>query len=255
MPLLLRGALAWMAGTAAGLAGVPAAVPSIIGAMAALAAIARGRGLVNAALTMIALAGLQLGADLARADARCLESAARAKEWTVRVLAPATPGSFVRAELVAPGCVVRLAIAVRSGTAASGSVVHVARAEPSLGDRGLLLRDARLTLVRAPGPLARWRNHVARTLDRRFGSDAPMVRALLIADSRGLDPDLRDRYADAGLVHILSISGLHVAIVGGALLLLFESLRLSRTAAGAAAVAVTFIYVVAIGAPPPAARS
>ena len=255
MPLLLRGALAWMAGTAAGLAGLPVAVPSIVGATAAVAAIARGRGRMVAALTMMALAGLQLGADLAQADARCLESAARATAWTARVLAPAATGSFVRAELLAPGCVVRLAIAVRSGKAESGSVVHVTGAEPSVSDRGLLLRDARLTLVRAPGPLARWRNHVARTLDHRFGSDAPMVRALLIADSRGLDPDLRDRYADAGLVHILSISGLHVAIVGGALLLLFESLRLSRTAAGAAAVAVTFIYVVAIGAPPPAARS
>ena len=103
--------------------------------------------------------------------------------------------------------------------------------------------------------LDRWRNRVGAKLDRLFGTDAAIVRALLIADSKGLSPELRARYADAGLVHILSISGLHVAIVGGALLLLFESLRLSPLIARLAAVLVTVLYVLAIGAPPPAARS
>ena len=82
-----------------------------------------------------------------------------------------------------------------------------------------------------------------------------MARALLIADTRGLAAEIRERYADAGLVHILSISGLHVAIVGGALLMFFQALRLSPASAGCAALAVTALYVLAIGAPPPAARS
>src|SRR5690606_22907512 len=128
-------------------------------------------------------------------------------------------------EIRGPGCRVRVALAVRRGRAEAGSVVRVTRAEPTDGERGLLLRDASVQQLRAPGALARWRTQVGRTLDRRFGSDAGIVRALLIADSRGLSPAIRERYADAGLVHILSISGLHVGIVGGALLLLFDALR------------------------------
>lgn len=259
MPLLLRGALAWVAGSALGLSGVSVGALSLVGAGVALSLMLRGgeRGVVPAALALILVTGAQLGADLGRADRRCLAAAARATSWEARLLAPAAPGSFVRASLLhgERGCVVHAAIAVRSGSAEYGSRVTVMRAEPSVGERGLLLREARLVRREGPGPLGQWRNRVARTLDARFGDDAGIVRALLIADSRGLSPELRERYADAGLVHILSISGLHVAIVGGALLLLFQSLRLPMNAAGFAAVGTTVLYVLAIGAPPPAARS
>lgn len=256
MPHALRGAIAWVLGTAAGLAGLPPGLLSVAAAgSAGWLVVVRGQRAATAALLLLAVAGLQLGADLARADQRCLDEATHGTSWTARVRTPVDPGSFVLGTLVLDDCRVHVAIAVRSGRAAAGSVVAITRAEASAGDRGLLLREARVSLVEAPGPLDRWRNHVGRTLDERFGRDAPIVRALLIADSRGLSPELRDRYADAGLVHILSISGLHVAIVGGALLLLFTSLRLGTTAAGIAAVAVTVVYVLAIGAPPPAARS
>jgi competence protein ComEC len=210
---------------------------------------------VRAALALLFASAVQVGASIRVADARCLLEASRATEWRVRLLAHAEPGSFVRGTLITPGCEVRVALAVRSGKADAGSRVRVRRAEPSAGDRGLLLREARFEMEAPPGPLDRWRNRVGRTLGARFGDDAPVVRALLIADSEGIDPALRETFADAGLVHILSISGLHVAIVGGALLLLFQSLRLPGASARFAAVGVTVLYVLAIGAPPPAARS
>lgn len=92
-------------------------------------------------------------------------------------------------------------------------------------------------------------------IDTLFGTDAPLVRALLIADMSAIAPDTRDRFAAAGLVHVLSISGLHVAIIAGAVLLAFEALRVPRSRARWAAFGVTAIYVAAIGAPPPALRS
>ena len=82
-----------------------------------------------------------------------------------------------------------------------------------------------------------------------------MVRALVIADMSAIAPETRDRFAAAGLVHVLSISGLHVAIIAGAVLLTFEALRVRRPRARWAALAVTALYVAAIGAPPPALRS
>lgn len=105
------------------------------------------------------------------------------------------------------------------------------------------------------GALARWRQATALRLDTLFASDAPLARALLIADMRTVPVELRDRFAASGLVHVLSISGLHVAIVAGAVLLLFDALRFGRLRARWAACAVTIWYVLAIGAPPPAVRS
>src|SRR5882724_3354781 len=54
--------------------------------------------------------------------------------------------------------------------------------------------------------LGRWRTHAGESIDDLFGDDAPVVRALLIADTHQLPADVRDRYSRAGLVHVLSIS-------------------------------------------------
>jgi competence protein ComEC len=66
---------------------------------------------------------------------------------------------------------------------------------------------------------------------------------------------MRDRYAAAGLVHMLSISGLHVAVIAGAMELLFQVARLSPRAALLSAFASTALYVAVIGAPAPAVRA
>ena len=105
------------------------------------------------------------------------------------------------------------------------------------------------------GSLEAWRLRAGARIDTLFGADAPLVRALLIADMRAIPPDMRDRFAAAGLVHILSISGLHVAIIAGAVLLAFKAVRVPRARARWAALGVTAAYVAAIGAPPPAVRS
>jgi competence protein ComEC len=263
MPLLFLGVVAWALGTAFGLSG--AAVSGLLLAVAlaavvALAGAVRGRAAHgawegHAALALLFGAALLLGDDLRRADLRCADAARHARSWEVQLRAAAASGSFVPGEIRGDGCRVRVALAVRSGSAEAGAVVRVVRAEPSDGLRGLLLRDATLRRIRPAGPLDRWRARVGRTLDARFGDDAAVVRALLIADTRGLTPEIRERYADAGLVHVLSISGLHVGIVGGALLLVFEALRWPMAAGRVAAVLLTLVYVLAIGAPPAAARS
>ena len=100
---------------------------------------------------------------------------------------------------------------------------------------------------------ARWR--AARAIDQTFADDAPLARALLIADQREIPTEMRDRYAAAGIIHMLSISGLHVAVIAAAVELLFQVARLSRRASLLGAFAITAVYVAVIGAPPPAVRS
>jgi competence protein ComEC len=104
-------------------------------------------------------------------------------------------------------------------------------------------------------PLTVQRERAARLIERDFGSDAPIVKALLIADTKELPLELRDRFASAGLVHILSISGLHVAIIAEAVALLLGALRAGPRLAPALTVCVIAGYVAMIGAPPPAVRS
>jgi competence protein ComEC len=105
------------------------------------------------------------------------------------------------------------------------------------------------------GVLDRAQQRASRSIDRLFGKDAPMARALLIADQHRIPPEMRDRYAKAGMVHMLSISGLHVAIVAGAVVMLLQALGLRRNAASIGSVVLTIVYVAIIGAPPPAVRS
>jgi competence protein ComEC len=103
--------------------------------------------------------------------------------------------------------------------------------------------------------LTRMRANAGRSIDRTFGDDAPIARALLIADQRQIPTEMRDRYAAAGLIHMLSISGLHVAVIAAAMELLFQIARMPRRAALLAAFVATGAYVAVIGAPPPALRS
>jgi competence protein ComEC len=247
MPLIFLAGCVWVLGTALGLA------LSFGAGLALLCALAWSAN--RMALALLLCAAFSLGLELRERDARCLSAAREATSWELRLLADAAPGAFAMATMHEGGCRIRVALAVRAGSAPAGSLVRVTGAEPVLGERGLMLRDGRVVQVRGPSLLSRWRNHVAAGIDRRFGDDAGLARALLIADTHGLSPELRERYTDAGLVHILSISGLHVGIIGGALLLAVEALRLPALGGRVAAMALVLCYVLAIGAPAAAMRS
>ena len=132
----------------------------------------------------------------------------------------------------------------------SGALVALASARPHpSGAREPDRED------RPHGFLDNLQRRASRSVDRVFGADAPMARALLIADQHRIPPEMRDRYARAGMIHMLSISGLHVAIVAGAVLLILQSARVPRRTASVIGVALTAFYVAVIGAPPPAVRS
>lgn len=82
----------------------------------------------------------------------------------------------------------------------------------------------------------------------------PVARALVLAERDDLPGALRTRFAEAGLAHLLAISGLHIGLIGAAINLLLRSFAgPGRAAAGAAAVVAA--YVMMIGAPPSAVRA
>ena len=122
-------------------------------------------------------------------------------------------------------------------------------------EHGILVARRFLPGPAGPGPAERLRNWVAATVRRLYGERAALVEALILNRRSGLPAELRDRYARAGLVHILSISGFHVGVIIGWVLLAGRLAGLPSRRAQSLAVALALGYVVFLGWPPPAARA
>jgi competence protein ComEC len=122
-------------------------------------------------------------------------------------------------------------------------------------DRGILVaRRARL-LDGAPRGRGALRDRIAARSARLFGTRAPLVDALVIARTAELDPTVRERYARAGLAHILSISGLHVGFIAVWLGLLLRAIGLGPRARFGAATTCIAAYCWLLGLPAPATRA
>jgi competence protein ComEC len=258
MPLVAIALLSYGAGLLAGLAGT-LGTAALLAAGAALAAVAR-RSFALASMALLIAAGGGIGRAVERHDHGCAVTIAARNEWTVEPLLPIAPGESGDVIIHAGRCHARAWASVVTGRADAGQWV-AARGVPRLGPRGLALGAVRLSPVGsgrndpAPSLLARWRATATRTVERAFGSDAPLAKALLVADTRSLSPAVRDEFAAAGLVHMLSISGLHVGLIALAVTVALGSVGLPRTRAAWGSVALTTLYVAVIGAPAPAVRA
>ena len=178
--------------------------------------------------------------------------------------------------LVGPGAAVRLkAMLGPPPEPASPGAYDFARDAffQSVGGVGFALSDPMVVAgPRAPRGLAlamdvnsaRW------SLARRMIEDmGPRTGGVAVAMTTGheawLDADEVSDMRDAGLSHILSISGVHMAIVGGFVFLLarvimaawpWAALRApGKKIAAAAGLTAVAVYLVVSGAPPPAVRS
>jgi competence protein ComEC len=106
-----------------------------------------------------------------------------------------------------------------------------------------------------PSVSARLRTTVSRTSQTLYGGRAPMVDALILGRRSGLNRALQDRFAQSGLVHLLSISGFHVGVITAWIFLLCRSLGVGRIRALLFAAAVSVAYVAFLGWPAPAVRA
>ena len=63
--------------------------------------------------------------------------------------------------------------------------------------------------------LYRWRSRIVSVYNRYLGADqAGVLGTMLLGDKSSLDREVKELYQAAGISHILSISGMHVALVG-----------------------------------------
>jgi competence protein ComEC len=110
------------------------------------------------------------------------------------------------------------------------------------------------------------RRRIALAIDASVSAGpAGVIRALVIGDRSGLSKSLRADYARAGVGHILSISGLHLAVVAGAVFAVLRLLAaqseivlargLAPRLAALGALPVTLAYGVLAGARAPTLRA
>jgi competence protein ComEC len=255
MPLVAWCALAYAGGLLAGytIGERSALLVAAMLAFVVLALLRLHRGWLGGAVAIAAGGVLVATADAAHERA-CDRTLSARRRWELRVEAAVAEGDVARGSISAVGCGRRATVFVVQGHGSPGELLELAgRAES--GDRAIVVQDGVVRSLGRDALLPRLRAATGSRIDRVFSVDAPLVRALVIADMSAIDASQRDRYADAGLVHMLSVSGLHVGIIALALELLGAALRLPRAPTRVAALGILVVYVAAIGAPPPAVRA
>ena len=114
------------------------------------------------------------------------------------------------------------------------------------------LRKARVLAVSAPTDLPASvlydvKRQISALIDRQFSAEnAPVVRALLLGEKGLLEEETKELYQGAGVLHILSISGLHMSLLGMGFFSLLGKMpgkiRLPLSVRAAASVIVLFLY-------------
>ncbi|MDP3773175.1 MAG: ComEC/Rec2 family competence protein [Gemmatimonadales bacterium] len=284
MPAIVLVALGFVAGDVAGLAFSWAAwaLAPVLAAGSALA----WRRLPKPAVWFAAAAagGVWGGAARVRAEADCrvrwrdgarlalivepLDLPEAGRPTPFRVMEPASCGGQIA--IIMPGAAARADVPAGRRAGAPGyetalAVVGRWQRDRNRGPMFLPTRPERAgrLLAESVRPVAlplslrpRLRLGAERRLALLFGRErGKLAAALTVTASNDLPVDLRQRYARAGLAHLLSISGFHVGILAAVLVLL---LRAARVPPAPALVAGTFLvagYVWMLGYPAPAVRS
>ncbi len=96
---------------------------------------------------------------------------------------------------------------------------------------------------------------LAKRLEAVCGEDAGLMRALLLGDKTGLSADLKSLYRDGGILHVLSVSGLHISFWGAGLYMLFRKMLLPLVLAASAAGTFLVLYCIMTGMSPSAFRA
>lgn len=256
----VRFVIAYGAGLATGLAhfGDPLGVAVILLVLGA-AAWKRGLALVPIAVLVGRLSAS--AAWLAEAD-RCVSLLPGQRiEISVRLLEPADiAGGLVSVRPMIP-CRGTVSASWPAGSPMSaGSTAQVfARwiTRPGVVGRsdGLLVVTGVSLLVEDPTAAERLRSWISATTRRLYGDRAALVDALILNRRSAMDPQLRDRYVQSGLIHILSISGFHVGLIVAWVFMLCRVLRASRERAIVIAACTGCLYVAFLGWPAPATRA
>ena len=242
----------------------------VVAPLLVAAAVLQGRAPLGAAVGVMGVAGMLWGGAAVRErGATCggrwtagEEGSGKSESPTraamVRLVDPApSDGGVVDADVLPGTCGGSLRLRWPEGYRAAGGTTWVVAGRwrgHGDGDGVLVVRRAR-QLDATPRGRGAVRGRLAERTAALFGARAPLVQALVFTPDARLDPEIRERYARAGLAHILSISGLHVGFLAAWLVLLLRRLGLGPPARAAAAALLLVGYLWLLAFPAPATRA
>ena len=181
---------------------------------------------------------------------------------TIRLLEPAGPeGGRAQVEPVGAGCTGEVdarwpaAMPMAAGYTSLVEGAWVPRPGPAGRAGGVLVVQGAGPPEGAPSAGGRLRTALGQASRSLYGARAPLVDALMLGRRGGIDPVLQDRFAQSGLVHLLSISGFHVGLIGAWVFLVARLCRARLERAMIIAALASAAYVAFLGWPAPATRA
>lgn len=116
--------------------------------------------------------------------------------------------------------------------------------------------DLRIESAAQPSALTRVRLSLRDSFLRHLPEPAAgLYSALLLSFDQDLPVALRDAAANAGILHLVAISGSHIAAIAAVVFFLAVTVGLSRTAAAVATLAFTAVFLALVGFPESGVRS
>lgn len=126
---------------------------------------------------------------------------------------------------------------------------HMKKAEVEVG----ILGRCRNRMLRM---LYGLRKEMAARIDEMYTEEsAAILKTMLLGDKSSLSNETRVLYQRCGIAHVLAISGLHVALIGGAFGWILKKLGIRRRIASGLVIGFVFIYALMTGMSAPTLRA
>jgi len=115
------------------------------------------------------------------------------------------------------------------------------------------LRDTEILAVSTPSDhvaasLYHLKKFISNVIDRDFSNqNSPVLQAMLLGEKGLLEEETKTLYQGAGIIHILSISGMHLSLLGMGLFSLCRKLRMPIQLCAGLSITLIFLYGKMIG--------
>lgn len=100
-----------------------------------------------------------------------------------------------------------------------------------------------------------WRAKINEVFNQKLPDNAGLLMAMVFGGYNNIDSEVVQDYVNTGIVHILSVSGSHIALLIGFLLLILRSLHCPQLFSLGIIILIITMYVVLCGAVPPVIRA
>ena len=123
---------------------------------------------------------------------------------------------------------------------------HILNIEFSVRDVKLLAVSRKEDHVSAA--LYHLKRRLSESIDTCFSEqNAPVMKAMLLGEKGMLDQETRELYKGAGIIHVLSISGMHMSLIGMSIFSLLKKMRVPLPVRAGISILLIFLYGKMVG--------